>query len=480
MRCPFHPINEPLFALMRRGLLVFLVALLGSSLVCCAPWEPPGGGQVKGCAPQLQLTVPLASRLGVSSHLEWGDSAEASAYRQFEAGSWEDLGIAMIRTDFTWARIEPARGQFDFSGLDRVVEAAEERSVEILAILDYGNWWAASSEDSLSPPDDVTDFGDYVEAVAERYRGRVRYYEVWNEQNLGYGFWHPTEDPDAYASLLAEASARLRAVDPDAVISFGGLFQPRLFFNTEGEEYLRQVAAAAADLASLVDVVAYHPYRYPFTAPEVSSDSQESLVETTCRMADALRDLGLEDAPLWITELGWHTADEALVVGVSEDEQAAYLARSVLLAFGQGVEQFTWYTFRDSGVDEGDQEQMFGLYAFDEDPTVAPDPRPKPSALAHASLARALARHDRIVDLSSWLGLDSDTYAYQLTGDAHTTTALWTVGSTRTVRLPARGDGVLVTLDGSESELPWLDGAYEISVSQAPVFVEAERGVHPD
>ncbi|HCP48273.1 MAG TPA: hypothetical protein DIU15_19700 [Deltaproteobacteria bacterium] len=479
MRGPVHPIHDPLFS--PKGLVLLLVLLVswGASLSSCAPWTPPGDGEAKGCVQELQLDVPLASRLGISSHLEWGSSAEAVAYREFESAAWLDLGVAMMRTDFTWGRVEPERDQFDFSGIDRVVDTAEAQGVEVLAILNYGNWWATSTENSLSPPDDMADFGDYVEAVATRYRGRIRYYEIWNEQNVGYTFWHPVEDPVAYGALLSEASARLRAIDPEAVVSFGGLFQPSLFFNTEGEEYLRQVADSVADLASLVDVVAYHPYRYPFTAPESSSDSQESLVETTCRMTDALVDLGLVDVPLWITELGWHTAPEALVTGVSEQDQAAYLVRSALLAFGQGVEQFTWYTFRDSGLDTDDQEQMFGLYAFDEDPTVAPLPRAKPAAQAHATLARGLAQHDRIVDLSQWLGLDEETYAFQLTGDQHVTTALWTVGDSRTVRLPARGEAVLVSLDGSELELASIDGAYEVDLSGSPVFIEAARGVLP-
>jgi len=479
MRGPFHPTQARLFPLLGRDLLLFFLVAWATSLAACEPWTPPGGGEPKGCVQDARHDVQLATRLGVATHLEWGDSEQASAYREFEADAWEQLGVGMARTDFTWARIEPERGQFDFTGLDRVVAAAEARGVELLAILDYGNRWASSSEDSLSPPDDLTDFGDYVEAVVQRYRGRVRHYEVWNEQNLGYAFWHPTEDPVGYGALLEEASARIRAGDPEALVSFGGLFQPHLFVNTEGEEYLRQVAAAV-DLASLVDVVAYHPYRYPFTAPELRQESQESLSDTTCRMADALADLGLSDVPLWITELGWHTALDALVSGVSEDEQAAYLVRSVLLAFGQGVEQFTWYTFRDSGFDSGDQEQMFGLYAFDEDPTLDPEPRAKPAVAAFASLSRALAGHDRIVDLSEWLGLDEDTYAYQLTGDVHTTTALWTVGAAQTVRLPARGDAVLLALDGSETELRWVDGAYEVGVSGSPVFVEAARGVQPE
>ena len=37
---------------------------------------------------------------------------------------------------------------------------------------------------TYAPPDDLADWGDYVHAVVSRYRGRVRYYQLWNEPKI--------------------------------------------------------------------------------------------------------------------------------------------------------------------------------------------------------------------------------------------------------------------------------------------------------
>ena len=88
----------------------------------------------------------------------------------------------------------------------------------------------------------------------------------------------PREDPEAYADLVAATSPAIRAADPDAEVVLGGLFWPNLFLNTTGPEFLDQVSAALPDLAELVDVISIHPYRYPFTAPDLPSETQQSMI----------------------------------------------------------------------------------------------------------------------------------------------------------------------------------------------------------
>jgi polysaccharide biosynthesis protein PslG len=448
-----------------------VVALLLAVIGLSGCWSPPGEGVPKGCISQFQIAGELSAGLGLSSHIEWGDSRTETAYRDFEQAKWSELGVGTARTDFKWSRIEPERGSFDFTGLDRVVAAGEASNTEMLAILNYGNSWARADGESTAPPDNLSDFADYAATVAEHYAGRVRHYEIWNEQNIGLTFWRPEEDPVRYGELLALTSERVRQVDPEALISFGGVFGPYLLLNTEGEEYVRQVAAALPDLSEHIDIMAFHPYRYPFSAPEVETENQRSLANEVCSMRELMGEFGAGDLPLWITELGWHTALDSFSPGVDDTTQGAYLARSALISMSQGVERFYWYTFRDSGTASDDQEQRFGLFSYDEVPGDGTEAVAK-SAAEFATLSAVLDDHNTLSDRSEDLGFDEESWAIELAGGtAPSSLALWTAGPPETVELGRNLGNTLLDTAGNELPLSGTPLAWQIELTGRPVYL---------
>ncbi len=433
-------------------------------------YEPPGDGVAKGCVDTAFHPRPLVYTLGLSSHLPWGDDEASTAQREYEVQRWADLGVRVVRRDLYWSDIEPEKGTFDFERADRVVDAADSVGAEVLGLLVYGNSWAnAETDDTKFPPDDPADFGDYAAAVAEHYGGRIQRYEVWNEPNAGIRFWKPEEDPQAYGELLIEAADRIHEVHPAAQVSFGGLFHPDLAFYTAGPEFLDQVYAAHPDLGEHIDAVAFHPYRYPFTAPELSDEHQASMLTDICETRDQIAAMGIDD--LWITEMGWHTAEDALFAGVSEEDQAAFFVRGALLSAAQGVEMFLWYTFRDSGTDDTDQEQMFGLHGHDDDVLTHPPARPKPAAMAMSVLAQTLGDHDTIEDVSAYYGLDEQTYGYFLSGGDGHVVVLWTLEGETTVKVPGTGSGEVVQMDGETAPIEASAGAFEVVAGLSPVYL---------
>lgn len=457
------------------GILLILLLLVPA---CSEPadepapplYEPPGDGVPKGCLQWGFHDRPLVHTLGLSSHLPWGDDEASTAQREYEVQRWTDLGVRVVRRDLYWSDIEPEKGVFDFERADRVVDATDSVGAETLGLLVYGNSWAtADTDDSMTPPDDPADFGDYAAAVAEHYRGRIQRYEVWNEPNAGVRFWKPEEDPVGYGELLLEAADRIHEVDPDALVSFGGLFHPDLAFYTGGPEFLDQVHAAYPDIGDHIDAVAFHPYRYPFTAPEHEDEIQQSLLADLCDTRAQIEAMG--DLQLWITEMGWHTADDALFAGVSEDDQAAYLVRGALLSASQSCSMFLWYTFRDSGTDDTDQEQMFGLHAHDSDVLTEPPAEPKPAAAAMAVLAEVLGDHDTIRDLSQELGFDEQTYGYEVFGGEGTLVVLWAVSGETAVKVPGEGSAEIVRMTGETSTVEAKQGAFELVVGPRPLYL---------
>ncbi len=456
---------------MQDELAVISLSLLFVALGCQPAWQPPDDGVPKGCASSWSHAVPLHRGLGLSTHLSWGSDEAAVTSREAELAAWAELGVGTARRDLYWSSVEPERGVWDFSGTDLLVDAVEGADAELLGLLVYGNTWACSDcEDSKYPPDDPADYANYAAALVERYGDRVKRWEIWNEPNGGLRFWKPVEDPVAYAELSLAASRAIHAVDPAAEVSLGGLFWPDLLFATPGPEFLDAVLEAEPELVQELDAVSWHPYRYPFTAPELSDDYQPSLIQESCALQEQLAAHGASHLDLWITELGWHTALDALYEGASDEDQAAWLVRSAVLAWAQGSSMYLWYTFRDSGTSDSDQEARFGLYDSAGEA--------KPAAVAFGVLSTALEEVDTgsIEDRSQLLGLGEDAYAYELRGEEQALWILWTVDEAQQVTVPAAGSVRLIDLDGSERSLDPEREAVSLTIGPTPRLLLTPAG----
>lgn len=273
-------------------------------------------------------TFTNASGAPVSGGVPW-PSAPFGTLRLWDAGT-------------SWASLEPQKGEWNWQPLDDWVAAAEAHGApDILLTLGQTPAWASSNPDDVNyigagapaPPADIQDWRDYVTAVAQRYKGRIRYYEIWNEPN----------DPTYYtgsvaemAELTAEAYRILKAVDPDNVVLSPAPYEPG---------YLDQLLKAG--VGSNVDEIAFHLYETP---PE---NTAAALFDVRLVME---RD-GAGAMPLWDTEgaSGDSTVPEPLA--------AAYLVRKYLVDLAFGSTRFDWYAWGKAtaafvGTEENDPRKL--------------------------------------------------------------------------------------------------------------------------
>ncbi|HEY4723287.1 MAG TPA: cellulase family glycosylhydrolase, partial [Anaerolineae bacterium] len=107
-----------------------------------------------------------------------------------------DAGFKWIRQQFPWADIEiSGKGNYQdcrdtrigcidaWAKYDNIVQLAEQHGIDLVVRLEAPPKWARSTPGDFSPPSNLGDFGDYVAAVAARYRGRIQFYQIWNEPN---------------------------------------------------------------------------------------------------------------------------------------------------------------------------------------------------------------------------------------------------------------------------------------------------------
>lgn len=105
--------------------------------------------------------------------------------------AYDGLGASWCRVDFSWHRIEPSEGRFEFEHYDRLMDEALRYGVDILPILCYCAPWASRGNSVTYPPKNISHWTRYVEAVVSRYSVppyNVKYFEVWNEPNIEV-FW---------------------------------------------------------------------------------------------------------------------------------------------------------------------------------------------------------------------------------------------------------------------------------------------------
>ena len=266
-----------------------------------------------------------------------------------------EAGFRWIRQEFPWEDIEQsARGDFwdhkwnvsAWEKYDRIVELADKYGLQIIARLGNPPAWSRADGDargSFAPPDNFGDFGDFVYTIVSRYKGKVKYYQIWNEPNIYPEWGEQPVDAAAYVRLLQIAYRRAKEADPECVILSAGLAQTLETgpMNLNDLTYLQQMYdAGAKGYFDIMGVMAYGLWTGPGdhrASPELTNFSRPQLIrDIMVRNGDA-------DKPLWATEVGWNTVPPdfpafPLYGRVTEEQQARYAVK----AYQRAQEEWPW------------------------------------------------------------------------------------------------------------------------------------------
>lgn len=194
-------------------------------------------------------------------------------------------GINWVRTDFDWLRIQSAKGgQWNYKRLDELIALAKKNGMNVLPILDYDVPWATPAWKNLEL------WREYVRRTVSHFRNDLRFWEVWNEENLA-SMWRDRPSAARYAELLKASWQEIKKIDPSLQVLFGGTAGIPMPFIEE---------ALKAGAASGFDIMNIHPYRKD-NVPE------DALVKDIRDLRTLLAKYGAGEKPIWITEIGWPT-----------------------------------------------------------------------------------------------------------------------------------------------------------------------------
>jgi hypothetical protein len=280
----------------------------------------------------------------------WWDPDNGPGLIDREIPILRDLNIAVLRIEFPWWGIEKRKkGDFDWSRTDMIVGGVHAAGIQLAPVVVFTPQWAASGcsnpatgceSEALARTcparaPSATDFADFVFAIVSRYRGRVRFWELWNEPDLP-NYFDGTAGDYAQRVLIPGYDAVKRA-DASAQVIFGGP-------SSANAQWINAVLSTGGDF----DIMAYHDYR-----------GVRSAMEGAGVMAELAR-----GKPVWLNEFGTEqrSRQPGLIRGILG-------VRSTLAAC-------LWYELRDDGIFSTSghcRTQTFGLmdHAYNPKPSLA-------------------------------------------------------------------------------------------------------------
>lgn len=360
----------------RRAHLAVRAIVASSMLVAVGvAASPPVGVTTRSitAAPRLVAdevsTAPTSLGLAFPADVYWDPRAATVATFDLAAAA----RLKTVRLPIFWGLVQPVdAGTYDWATVDRLVDDASSRGLGILASIGSTPVWAAAPGASgpYAKPADPAVFGRFAAAVAQRYRGKIGAYEIWNEPN-GTAFYNPAPDAVSYTGLLKAGYRAIKDVEPTATVVGGALGAVVDSATTANPvEFLRQMYAAGA--AGSFDAFSFHPYQY-----EVTFSAGWSIPNAPGQQLTAMRQLmianGDSEKKIWATEFGVPTTT------ISESRQnemiGDFTRKWKELPYAGPI---FFFTDRDRATGNGVVEDNFGLlrtdrYAKDAMWTVAAD-----------------------------------------------------------------------------------------------------------
>lgn len=256
----------------------------------------------------------------------------------------ERLGSAWGRSALMPAVSQSSEEKSEWQKSDAAVKMCERHKIALVSVV---RSFENSSASSNSTEEEVTRFGRYIEAVAERYKEKIRVWEIGSEP-LACQSSVPSLGAEDYAKLLREAYLRIKGCDPSAVV-LGCVALDKDF------DFLGRVLNAIG--GQYFDALSICAYLW----------DEQAAKKYLCGIHDLLRVHGIEK-PIWVNEIGWPTGKKWL----SEEEQAKMLVRVFAVCLEEGVQRLFYSDTVDRAPSDSETWQgLTGLFDVDETPKIA-------------------------------------------------------------------------------------------------------------
>ena len=233
-----------------------------------------------------------------------------------------------------WQRVEIEPGKYLIvPAVDEVISDYANNGITIVLNLGVGTRENRPDETRFKSEEDVERYCNFVRFMVNHFKGRVRYYEIWNEPGD-----IAVKD---YANLIKHVVPVVREEDPEAKVVIGAIQgdwvsgYPRyggFERYTVDIDYLNGLLRS--EVTPLVDVISWHPFYC--TRPD------DPYYQNYPKMVEEIKELAASqgfNGEYLAEEILWKTYREEGEPGgpVSERIAGKYYARSILMHRGLNV-----------------------------------------------------------------------------------------------------------------------------------------------
>lgn len=331
------------------------IAADDAQLITVSPPSYPNSNLVSLTVPSSH-TIP-AGWLGCHAHRYPGGGSSAI---QIPTATMRSHDYQVSGKSLRWHHINPSNGVFDWSLFDSWVNTWYPTGADLVYTLGFTPSWCAGTVQAYATgkeaygtgtgaaPTDMQKWADYCSAVATRYLGKIKYYEVWNEHHFTSGFstYFYADTAAKLAEMTRIASLVIKAIDPTAKIICSPISKTDSTGQTELTTYLDASCAglnvagntgAAQTAANYVDIIGVHTYEGDVNYGKTIFANMAAI--RTIRDARATT-----GRPIWNTECGYLNADK-----VPDAVKKQRIARLLAAAACSGASRVLMYSW-DNGV----------------------------------------------------------------------------------------------------------------------------------
>ncbi|MCB8914434.1 MAG: hypothetical protein H6532_01175 [Thermoleophilales bacterium] len=275
-----------------------------------------------------------------------------------------------------WNPTDPGDSHYNWSAYDQQIQMAHRAGVVPMVQVYLAPKWAErcrSSVPGTCNPNPV-EMAKFAKAAAKRYSGnynglpRVRFWQPWNEPNLG-GFFRPQirngrkVSPLLYRAMLNRFAAAVKSVDSSNLVVGGGLAPLKVSSSIGPLDFTRRVLCMTGrrnpvhqrgcNAKGRFDIWSTNPFTTGGPTHQSAGPDDVSLgdLPELRRLINRSRAAGRvtsnnRSIPLWVTEFSWDSkpTDPG---GVPMGILTRWTSEAMFRAWKAGVTRFFWLSLRD-------------------------------------------------------------------------------------------------------------------------------------
>ena len=270
-------------------------------------------------------------------------------------------GFQSIRDDITWSSVEQEKGVYTLNENSNLINILNNNNKfkDTVVVLGGTN----KIYDNGQYPDTAESrkaFLAYISFVARKLKGKVTYYDIWNEWTHNKGVFNLKDPVNNYYEIIKESSEIIKSIDPSAKILAGSLdpiqLKSRRFKFNEGDFLLMLVKMG---VMNYIDGISLHTYT--LSEKDLSKRMPPSYFVALDKYHEKVQRETGKNIPFYITEVGLPT--ENFLNGFSDSFVKGYFTSYYCNIIKRSyIKGMWWYDLIDDGVSSKNVEFNFGVF----------------------------------------------------------------------------------------------------------------------